>query len=187
MKNKIIIGLISAVVIVGGYVGITYNSIMSANEAVESQFATIESKLQRRYDLIPNLVNSVKGTMKQEEKIFSDIAESRAKLAGAKSVEDKITASNEVEKSMSKLTLALVERYPDLKSSENVTKLMDELAGTESRISVERDRYNTSVKNFNKKIKKFPANIVANAFGFEPKTYFEANDGAEETPTVNLN
>ena len=93
MKNKIIIGLISAVVIVGGYVGITYNSIMSANEAVESQFATIESKLQRRYDLIPNLVNSVKGTMKQEEKIFSDIAESRAKLVGAKSVEDKIYVS----------------------------------------------------------------------------------------------
>lgn len=183
--KKVIIPIIVICLAIGGYLGMTYNSMMSAQESVNGQFANIESKLQRRYDLIPNLVNAVKGSMKQEEKIFLEIANARAKLAGATTTNDKVAASNEVESAVSRL-LMVVENYPELKSNSNVTNLMDELAGTENRISVERDRYNESVKGYNKKIKRFPSNIVANLFGFEGKAYFEAVKGAEIAPTVDL-
>lgn len=163
----------------------SYNSLVSLDEAVNTQWANVESKLQRRYDLIPNLVESVKGAMKQEQEVFTAIADARAKLAGAGTTSEKVEASNELEGALSRL-LVVVENYPELKSNQNVTALMDELAGTENRISTERDRYNETVKEYNRKIRSFPTNILAGMFGFEQRPYFEATEGAETAPEVNF-
>lgn len=161
----------------------SYNTLVSLDEDVNTQWANVESKLQRRYDLIPNLVESVKGAMKQEQEVFTAIADARAKLAGAGSVPERVEASNELEGALSRL-LVVVENYPELKSNQNVTGLMDELAGTENRISTERDRYNEVVREYNATIRSFPKNIMAGMFGFEQRPYFEATDGAEVAPEV---
>lgn len=163
----------------------SYNTLVSLDEDVNTQWANVESKLQRRYDLIPNLVESVKGAMKQEQEVFTAIADARAKLAGAGNVSEKVDASNELEGALSRL-LVVVENYPELKSNQNVTGLMDELAGTENRISTERDRYNEVVREYNATIRSFPKNIMAGMFGFEQRPYFEATDGAEVAPEVNF-
>lgn len=184
--NKKTIAIIIAVIIgCVGVVGVNYNSLVSKEQAVETQYSVVESKLQRRFDLIPNLVNAVKGSMAQEEKIFTAIADSRAKLAGANTVDEKIAASSELESSLSRL-LMVVENYPELKSNENVKSLMDELAGTENRVSVERDRLQEVIKKYNNSVKKFPSNIFANMFGFEEKPYFQATEGANSAPVVDL-
>lgn len=161
----------------------SYNSLVSLDENVNTQWANVESKLQRRYDLIPNLVESVKGAMAQEKEVFTAIADARAKLAGAGSVSDKVEASNELEGALSRL-LVVVENYPELKSNQNVTALMDELAGTENRISTERDRYNEVAGKYNKARRSFPTNIMAGMFGFDERPYFEATPGAETAPEV---
>lgn len=184
-SNKILIVIVAIIGIIALLGFTTYNSLVNLNETTEQQYANVESKLQRRYDLIPNLVNSVKGAMKQEQEVFSNIADARSKMAGATSVNEKVNASNELEGAIGRL-LVVMENYPQLKSNENVTKLMDELAGTENRISVERDRYNEVVRDYNKKIKRFPSNIFANMFGFESKDYFKANPQAQQAPNVNL-
>ncbi|MGD9569016.1 MAG: LemA family protein [Sedimentibacter sp.] len=163
----------------------SYNSLVALDEDVNTQWANVESKLQRRYDLIPNLVESVKGAMAQEKEVFTAIADARAKLAGAGSTSEKVEASNELEGALSRL-LVVVENYPELKSNQNVTGLMDELAGTENRISTERDRYNEVVRNYNATIRSFPKNILAGMFGFEQRPYFEATPGAETAPEVNF-
>lgn len=163
----------------------SYNTLVSLDEDVNTQWANVESKLQRRYDLIPNLVESVKGAMKQEQEVFTAIADARAKLAGAGNVSEKVDASNELEGALSRL-LVVVENYPELKSNQNVTGLMDELAGTENRISTERDRYNEVVRDYNATIRKFPRNILAGMFGFKERPYFEATDGADVAPEVNF-
>ncbi len=163
----------------------SYNSLVSLDEEVNIQWANVESKLQRRYDLIPNLVESVKGAMAQEQEVFTAIADARAKLAGAGSVSERVDASNELEGALSRL-LVVVENYPELKSNQNVTALMDELAGTENRISTERDRYNTVVGNYNAVIRKFPKNILAGMFGFKERPYFKATEGADVAPQVNF-
>lgn len=163
----------------------SYNSLVALDEDVNTQWANVESKLQRRYDLIPNLVESVKGAMKQEQEVFTAIADARAKLAGAGTTSEKVEASNELEGAVSRL-LVVVENYPELKSNQNVTALMDELAGTENRISTERDRYNEVVREYNKTIRSFPKNILAGMLGFEQRPYFEATDGAEVAPEVNF-
>lgn len=163
----------------------SYNTLVSLDEDVNTQWANVESKLQRRYDLIPNLVESVKGAMKQEQEVFTAIADARAKLAGAGNVSEKVDASNELEGALSRL-LVVVENYPELKSNQNVTGLMDELAGTENRISTERDRYNEVVREYNATIRSFPKNIMAGIFGFEQRPYFEATDGADVAPEVNF-
>lgn len=162
-----------------------YNSMVTMSENVDAQWAVVESKLQRRYDLIPNLVNSVKGIMTQEKEVFKNIADARAKLAGARTTPEEVTASNELEGALSRL-LVVMENYPELRSVESVNNLMDELAGTENRISVERDRYNVAVREYNSSIKRFPRNMIAGSFGFEPKLYFEATEGAETAPKVDL-
>lgn len=163
----------------------SYNSLVSLDEDVNTQWANVESKLQRRYDLIPNLVESVKGAMKQEKEVFTAIADARAKLAGAGTTSEKVEASNELEGALSRL-LVVVENYPELKSNQNVTALMDELAGTENRISTERDRYNAVVKEYNRAIRSFPKNILAGMFGFKERPYFEATAGADVAPEVNF-
>lgn len=180
---KVVIGIVVVVVLLAVFFGGTYNSLVSKAEEVDSQWAIVESKLQRRFDLIPNLVESVKGTMKQEQEVFGRIADARAKMAGASTTEEQVAASNELEGALGRL-LVVMENYPQLKSSENVNRLMDELSGTENRISVERDRYNVLVKEYNKTIKTFPRNMIANMMGFKEKTYFEAVQGAEKAPQV---
>jgi len=184
--KKGLIALIVILVIIGIFVVSvfgSYNSLVTLDESVNSQWANVESKLQRRFDLIPNLVESVKGAMAQEQEVFKSIADARAKMAGAQGTTEKVEASNELEGALGRL-LVVVENYPELKSNENVTALMDELAGTENRISTERDRYNEVVNNYNSAIRKFPKNILAGMFGFEERPYFEATDGADVAPEV---
>ncbi|WP_414840250.1 LemA family protein [Carnobacterium sp. TMP28] len=182
---KIAIGVILALVIlVVPFIG-SYNGLVQEESNVDVAWSQVESQLQRRNDLIPNLVNSVKGVMTQEQTVFGDIADARAKLAGAGSVEETIDANNDVSSALSRL-LVVVENYPDLKSNQNVTALMDELAGTENRVAVERKRYNEAVQGYNNKVKRFPGSIIASITGFESKPYFEAVDGAEVAPEVNF-
>lgn len=182
-KIGLIIGAIVAVFVI--YSFSTYNSLVSREADVESQWATVDSKLQRRYDLIPNLVNSVKGSMKQEKEVFGDISEARSKMAGAKTVKETSEASGEMETALSRL-MVVMENYPELKSNDNVKTLMTQLEGTENRISVERDRYNKAVKEYNVSIKRFPKSIIAGMTGFDEKEYFEAEKGAEKAPEVDF-
>lgn len=192
MKNSGVSVVLVLVVIILVVVGImfafsfgSYNSLVSLDEGVNTQWANVESKLQRRFDLIPNLVESVKGAMSQEKEVFTAIADARAKMAGAKTTTEKVEASNQLEGALGRL-LVVTENYPELKSNQNVTALMDELAGTENRISVERDRYNEVVKKYNSTIRRFPSNIFAGMFGFEKRPYFEATEGAENAPKVDF-
>ncbi|KKP37330.1 LemA family protein [Candidatus Peregrinibacteria bacterium RIFOXYC2_FULL_33_13] len=180
-KALLIIGILA--ILIGGYFWTTYNSLVSANETVDNQWAQVESQYQRRFDLIPNLVNSVKGAMEQEQEVFNNIAEARTRYAGANTVNEKAEAATEVESALSRL-LVIMENYPQLKSIDTVQTLMAQLEGTENRISVERKRYNDTVQKFNVKVKRFPTNIVAGMLGYSEKTYFEAVAGAEQAPTV---
>lgn len=184
--NQIIMLSCLGVLVLGLIFGLTsYNGLVSAEEQVNAQYAMVESKLQRRYDLIPNLVNSVKGYMKHEEAIFTEIAEARSKIGSAQTTNEKVEAGNQLEGALSRL-LMVTENYPELKADTQVVALMDELSGTENRISVERDRYNEVVKTYNLSLRKFPKNIIANWFGFEPKAYFQSVEGAAQAPTVNF-
>jgi len=186
--NRVAIILILILAVIGIFVFSlfgSYNSLVALDEDVNTQWANVESKLQRRYDLIPNLVESVKGEMAQEKEVFTAIADARARLAGAGTTSEKVEASNELEGALSRL-LVVAENYPELKTNQNVTALMDELAGTENRISTERDRYNEVVREYNKTIRSFPKNIMAGMFGFGERPYFEATNGAETAPKVNF-
>ena len=179
-------GIALVVILVAGVLIGKYNSMVKAEEEVSNKFAQVEVVLQRRFDLIPNLVESVKGVLTQEQTVFGDIADARTKYGTATSgSQEKVEAANELEGALSRL-LVIVENYPELKSNETVAGLMDELAGTENRIAVERQRYNDEVTSFNKLIKTFPNNLLAGMFGFEEKTRFEAVEGAEEAPEVDL-
>ncbi|MFT9498222.1 LemA family protein [Anaerosolibacter sp.] len=180
---KVIIVLLALLGLIGLSVVGTYNSLVSKNEEVDAQWAMVESKLQRRFDLIPNLVESVKGIMTQEQEVFGQIADARAQMAGAKTTEGRVAASNALEGALGRL-LVVMENYPQLRSAENVSRLMDELSGTENRISVERDRYNAVVGEYNQMIRRFPGNLIAGMLGFEKKPYFEAQEGAENAPKV---
>ncbi|MCP4050609.1 MAG: LemA family protein [bacterium] len=159
------------------------NNLISMEEAVNASWAQVENQLQRRYDLVPNLVNTVKGYAKHEKEVFENIAEARSKIAGAGSTSEKIKAANAMESAISRL-LMVVENYPALKSNEHFTRLMDELAGSENRISVERRRYNEHVKIFNKSIRMFPGSFVANMSGFTKKDYFQIDQKAKTAPKV---
>ena len=160
-----------------------YNSFVTQSNAIEGQWKQVEVQYQRRFDLIPNLLESAKGVQKQEQKVFGDIAAARANYANAKSPEDKVKAANQVESSLGRL-LVIVENYPQLKSDQAVLALMDELTGTENRISVERRRYNELVQQYNTKVTTVPGNFFAGMFGFKTKTYFEASRGSENAPAV---
>lgn len=188
-SKKILIGSLIAVTLAGVGIGGKFisvnNNLITLEENIESQMANIDSKLQRRNDLIPNVVSAVKGAMKQETEVFTAIADARSKMAGAKTDNEKFEASNELSSAISRL-LVVKESYPELKSNEQVSKLITELEGTENRISVERDKYNLAVKDYNTAIRKFPNSLVANIAGHDKKEYFEASKGAEIAPEVNL-
>jgi len=180
------IAILAVVVIVVLWVVGFYNSVVNLGANVDNQWAQVETQYQRRLDLIPNLVSSVKGVLTQEQKVFGDIADARTRYAGATTVNDKAAAATEVESALSRL-LVIMENYPALKSNETVQNLMIQLEGTENRISVERKRFNDEVKTYNVKIKTFPANLLAKAFGFAGRNFFEAAPGAENAPKVDLN
>lgn len=177
--------LIGIVVLIALYVGGAYNGFVRQNEAVTAQWAQVESQYQRRYDLIPNLVASVQGAMKQETAVFTAIADARSRYAGAATPDQKAAAATEVESAVSRL-LVVMENYPQLKSVDTVQSLMAELAGTENRVAVERMRYNEMVRDYNVGVKTFPGSLVAGMFGFAPRTMFEATAGAENAPKVNI-
>ena len=181
--SKIKIILIGVVVLVLLYGLFSYNGFVSKNEAVDNQWAQVESQYQRRFDLIPNLVNSVKGAMAQEKAVFDSIAEARTRYSGATNVDEKAAAAGQVETSLARL-LAVMENYPTLKSIDTVNGLMAELSGTENRISVERKRFNDSVRTLNVATKTFPSNLIAKMFGFGERGYFESAAGSENAPTV---
>jgi LemA protein len=162
-----------------------YNNAISKREAIRSQFSQIDVVLKRRYDLIPNLIQTVKGVAIQEQEIFVKIAEARTRYGSAITNEEKIKSANEIEGLLSRL-LVIVENYPQLRSSESFNKLMDELSGTENRIAVERRRYNEIVREYNMFIKRFPNNILANFFGFKEEPYFEITSIEREAPKVNF-
>lgn len=183
--NKFKWTILGIVVILVLYSWSLYNGLVKANENITGQWAQVETQYQRRFDLIPNLVNSVKGIMTQEQKVFGDLSEARTRYAGAMNTDDKVKAANDVESSLGRL-LVVMENYPQLRSSEAVTTLMAQLEGTENRIGVERGRFNDAVKIYNTKVKKFPANMFSALFGFEEKSYFESQTGAEKVPGVNF-
>jgi LemA protein len=161
----------------------TYNSLVMLDEGVKAAWAQVENQLQRRYDLIPNYVETVKGFAKQEQEVFIKVTEARSKVGGATTVPEKIQANNQLSSMLSRL-LVVVERYPQLKSDQNFLRLQDELAGTENRIAVERRRYNEAVKTYNIKVRTFPTNILAGIFGFEKATFFDVPESAQEVPKV---
>ena len=159
---------------------------MGLKENVDSQSSNISTQLQRRADLIPNLVSTVKGYTSHESEVLSEISSSRAKLAGAQSMSEKAEADTELSSALSRL-LVVVENYPDLKADTQFTALTDELSGTENRIAVSRRDYNAAVKEYNQKIKIFPANIISGMYGFTSADYFEASAESSKVPTVTFN
>ena len=160
-----------------------YNKFVSLDQTVKTSWAQVENQLQRRFDLIPNLVETVKGYAKQEKDVMVEVTNARAKVGGAGNVPDKINANNELSGALSRL-MVVVEKYPDLKSNQNFMHLQDELAGTENRIAVERMRYNEAVKVYNQTIKSFPANLLAGMFGFKEAAFFDAPKEAKEAVKV---
>ncbi|MGA2091316.1 MAG: LemA family protein [Endomicrobiales bacterium] len=181
----IVLGIIVVVVLmVGGWWMSGYNRFVGLRENVKAQWAQVENQMQRRNDLIPNLVNTVKGYAKHEKEIFEYIAAARAQLAGARTVGEKIAANQTMDSALSRL-LVIVEQYPNLKANENFIRLQDELAGTENRLAVERQRYNESVQEYNITLQQFPAMIIARLSGFEKNNdYFKAEAAAKQTPKV---
>src|SRR6476659_10525232 len=165
--------------------GCSYNTFVSQEENVKAQWSQVENQLQRRNDLIPNLVETTKGFAQHEEAGYKDIAESRSRLLAAQSPEDKIAAANAQTSALGRL-LAVVENYPQLKANEQFNRLMDELSGTENRIAVERMRYNEAVQAYNTSRRQFPANITARIFTFKDYPFFEAPESAREVPKVNF-
>lgn len=180
-KTLIIVGIIVAVVLLYGWS--TYNSLVTAGVGIDGQWAQVEAQYQRRFDLIPNLVESVKGIMKQEQTVFTEIAEARTRYSGATTVDEKARAAGQVESALGRL-LVITENYPQLKSSDTVTTLMAQLEGTENRVSTERKRFNDGVASYNLITKRFPSSMIASIFGFGSRTYFEAVKGSEVVPKV---
>ncbi|MDD5050875.1 MAG: LemA family protein [Candidatus Pacebacteria bacterium] len=177
--------ILAIIVVVVGYGFISYNGLVTANEAINNQWAKVETQYQRRFDLIPNLVESVKGIMKQEQAVFTAIADARTHYAGAQTVDDKAKAAGEVESALGRL-LVITENYPELKSSDTVQTLMAQLEGTENRVSVERTRFNDVVQTYNLKVKTFPTSLFAKIFGFSEHAYFQSATGAETAPKVSF-
>lgn len=176
------IAIIAVVLVILWGIG-SYNGLVSVDQKTKESYSQIQNQLQRRADLIPNLVETVKGYAKQEKEVIQSVTDARAKLAGARTVQEQAAANNELNSALSRL-LVVVENYPNLKSDANFRQLMDELAGTENRISVARRDYNAAVKEYNVKIKKFPTVIMARLFGFNEKQYFEADPNAQKAPNV---
>ena len=183
MKKGLIIVAVVAVILVMMAIGIR-NNLVTLDEDVNTAWAQVETVLQRRYDLIPNLVNTVKGYATHEKELLENVTRLRSQWGEAKTPEAKIQAANQLESTLSKL-LVVSENYPELKANQNFIALQDELTGTENRISVERRRYNEAVRAYNVTVRRFPASMFAGLFGFEKKdAYFEAAEGASTAPKV---
>jgi len=182
----IVLGAILAIVLILGLwlVG-SYNSLVRLDENVNNKWAQVETVYQRRADLIPNLVATVQGAANFEKSTFVEVTEARTKWLNAGSVNEKVQAANGLESALARL-LVTFENYPQLKANQNFLALQDELANTENKISVERQRYNDAVNEMNRKIRAFPSNVVAGMFGFGQRIYFESAEGAENAPTVSF-
>jgi LemA protein len=165
--------------------GCSYNRFTGSEEAIKTQWAQVQNQLQRRNDLIPNLVETTKAFAQQEKDVFTAVAASREKLAGARTPEDTIKAANEQSSALARL-LVVVENYPQLKSDATFIRLMDELSGTENRLAVERMRYNERVQEYNTLRRRFPSNVTAKVFGFKEYPYFEAPPAAQQVPKVDF-
>jgi LemA protein len=175
--------LVLIALFVANYIRGTYNDLVNLQEQNKTAWSQVENQLQRRNDLIPNYVETVKGYAKQETTIFTEIANARARIGSGRSPQDQMAASNELSGALSRL-LVIVENYPQLRSSENFMRLQDELAGTENRIATERMRYNEAVRTYNIRIRQFPANLVASSFNFAPAQLFAAPETAKAAPQV---
>ena len=162
-----------------------YNFFVNQNEAITGQWAQVENQLQRRFDLIPNVINTVKGITKQEKEVFGALAEARTRYAGSVTVDEKASTAGQVESSLGRLLL-IAENYPELKSSQSFRDLTVELEGAENRIAVERMKYNDLVKSLNQSVKRFPNSILASLFGVAERSYFEVTEGAEAVPKVDF-
>src|ERR1700683_1083684 len=187
---KIVLAIIAVIVAVLVVLGLGYishrNQMVTLNEAIKSNWAQVDVVLQRRADLIPNLVETVKGFAAHEEIVYGDIAKARSALMNAQTPQDKIAANGQLDGALSRL-LVIVENYPQLKSNENFLRLQDELAGTENRIAVERKRYNDTLQDYNTYVQQFPHNIFAAWAGFKPnEAYFAASEGSRQVPKVNF-
>ena len=181
----IIVLALIALLAFGQYVGVR-NTLVTKNEAVKASWSQVDIVLQRRADLIPNLVETVKGYAQQEQTVFGDIAKARSALLSAGSPQEKIAANGQLDGALGRLLL-IVENYPQLKSNENFLRLQDELAGTENRIAVERKRYNDTLQDYNTYVQQFPHNIFAGWAGFKAnEAYFAASEGARQVPKVNF-
>jgi LemA protein len=185
MTRRTAIRLVVLALAVLPLAGCSYNRFVSQEEAIKAQWAQVQNQLQRRNDLIPNLVETVKGYAAHEEGVYKDIADARSRLLAARSPEETIQAANQQTSALGRL-LAVDENYPQLLANEQFNRLMDELSGTENRIAVERMRYNEAVQAYNTSRRQFPANLTAKMFGFSEYPFFEAPEAAREVPRVNF-
>jgi LemA protein len=187
-KALIIVAVILGVILVfalstAAWLRTTYNQMVVIQEQVNGSWAQVQTVLQRRYDLIPNLVETVKGYASHEERVLTAVTEARAKVGGAATPGDRMKAEGDLSNALSRL-MVVVEAYPNLKANQNFISLQDQLEGTENRIAVERQRYNDTVRGYNQYIRQFPQNMIAGMFGFERKPFFEAPGAAQEAPKV---
>ncbi len=191
MSGKKILLIVLALIVVtalwmGSSVRNAYNSLVDLDEETQTAWSQVETVLQRRFDLIPNLVETVKGFAQQEKEVLTEVTEARSRVGQAQTPNQQMAANNRLTGALGRLLL-VVERYPDLKSNQNFIRLQDELAGTENRIAVERRRYNETIGMYNRKVRGFPIVLFAGMLGFEVKTRFEAAEDAEQAPKVSFN
>jgi LemA protein len=185
MTRRPAVGLVLVLLAALPLAGCSYNRFVSQEETIKAQWAQVENQLQRRNDLIPNLVETVKGYAQHEEGVYKDIADSRSRLLAARSPEETIAAANQQTSALGRL-LAISENYPQLRANEQFNRLMDELAGTENRIATERMRYNEAVQQYNTARRQFPSNLTAKMFGFKEYPLFQAPPEAKQAPRVNF-
>ena len=180
---KKLIPVLAIVLIIAGIFGSTYNKLQVKDEDVNQAWAQVENTMQRRADLIPNLVETVKGYAKHEEDVFTKVTEARSAVKAASTPKEYAAANEQMDQAVKNINV-VAEAYPELKADSNFANLQAELAGTENRIAVERKRYNVAVADFNKSVKRFPTNLVAKMLGFSQREYFQAAAGAEKAPEV---
>lgn len=185
MKGKSILIIVGIIIVIAIFFGNSYNSLASLDEGINGAWAQVENQLQRRADLIPNLVNTVQGYASHEREVLTDITNARAGLQSASSPEEYAAANEQMDSALNNLNI-VVENYPDLKANENFQELQLQLEGTENRIATERMRYNDAVRDFNTRIRRFPTNLIAGIFNYNQREYFEIDPADAEVPEVNF-